>query len=275
MRIFGLDFTSAPGPKKPITCAVCEIEDGRLSVISFVDINDFEGFENFCESKGTWVAGMDFPFGMPRRLIDHLQYPRTWERYVAAFASMSRRDFVALLSRYKEKQPKGGKEHRRITDVQAGALSPMKLYGVPVGKMFFEGAPRLVRSGASVLPFVKRSEERIIVEAYPGLLARKAIGRQPYKTDDRRKQSEERTAARRSIINWLKERCAGIYGMSVEFKDGTVDVAVRDPSGDKLDSILCAIQAAWAFSKRNDRYGIPRDVDLVEGWIVDPSLGAL
>jgi hypothetical protein len=170
LRIFGLDFTSRPTRKKPITCSVCEVENNKLSVLSFLSIPDFNSFESFCEAEGAWVAGMDFPFGMPHVLIDDLHYPQTWERYVAKFGSMTRQNFIDLLTDYKRKQPKGSKEHRRITDVRTGSLSPMKLYGVPVGKMFFEGAPRLAGSGASILPFVKRSVERIIIEAYPALV---------------------------------------------------------------------------------------------------------
>ena len=270
MRIFGLDFTSSPTPKKPITCAACRFHDKKLSVLSFECINDFNSLESFCAAKGAWVAGMDFPFGMPRKLIDHLQYPQDWERYVAKFGSMTRQDFVDLLTDYKSKQPKGEKEHRRITDIRAGSLSPMKLYGVPVGKMFFEGAPRLARSGASVPPFVKRSSEKIIVEAYPGLIARRAIGRRSYKTDDKRSQSAEHAGARCSIAKWLEGRCASIYGMSVELSHEIAGRAINDPSGDMLDSALCAVQAAWAFSMRDNGYGIPPGVDLLEGWIVDP-----
>jgi hypothetical protein len=114
MRIFGLDFTSRPTPKKPITCSVCELENNKLWVLSFLSIPGFNSFESFCEAEGAWVTGMDFPFGMPRKLIDHLQYPHAWERYVAKFGSLTRQNFIDLLTDYKSKQPKGAKEHRRM-----------------------------------------------------------------------------------------------------------------------------------------------------------------
>jgi hypothetical protein len=271
MHIYGLDFTSRPRPSKPITCAACEIKDGRLSINEFRNITDFTAFENFCGAEGAWIAGMDFPFGMPRKLIDHLRYPRAWEQYVAKFGAMSRQAFVDLLTDYKDKQPPGNKEHRRKTDILARSLSPMKLYGVPVGKMFFEGAPRLARSGASILPFLKASTERIIIETYPGLVARTAIGRKPYKTDDKRKQTPQHTSARHDIVQWLQGRsCCDLYGMTLEFGDAQADVAVNDPSGDMLDAVLCAMVAAWAFSRHDHGYGIPADVDQSEGWIVHP-----
>ncbi len=273
MRIYGLDFTSSPMASKPITCAVCEIESGRLLFHKLQDITDFEGFEGFCELGGTWVAGMDFPFGMPRKFIDDLQYPHVWEQYVAKFGSLTRKDFVNLLTYYKGKQPKGNKEHRRITDIEAGSLSPMKLYGVPLGKMFFEGARRLAQSGACILPVRMKNSERIVLEAYPGLVARTAICRRSYKSDDKRKQCAKHFDARRDIVAWLKGGdCARIYGMTIEFSDDLGRVVICDRSGDRLDAILSAVQAGWAFLKRKEGYGIPVGVDLSEGWIVDPQL---
>jgi predicted RNase H-like nuclease len=46
----------------------------------------------------------------------------------------------------------------------------------------------------------------------------------------------------------------------------------HDPTGDHLDALLCAIQAAWAWTMRDHAYGAPRDADAIEGWIADPSL---
>lgn len=63
-------------------------------------------------------------------------------------------------------------EHRRQIDKQARSISPQKLYGVPVGKMFFEGAPRLVDAGVSVPGLLRGDPGRVVVEAYTGVLAR-------------------------------------------------------------------------------------------------------
>jgi capsular polysaccharide biosynthesis protein len=59
---------------------------------------------------------------------------------------------------------------------------------VPVGLIFFEGAPRLVRLGVTIPALRSGDWERIVVEAYPGVLARQLIGRAGYKTDNIRKQ---------------------------------------------------------------------------------------
>ena len=47
---------------------------------------------------------------------------------------------------------------------------------------------------------------------------------------------------------------------------------VNDPTGDQLDALFCAIQAAWAWNMRERKYGAPPSVDRLEGWIADPGL---
>ena len=47
---------------------------------------------------------------------------------------------------------------------------------------------------------------------------------------------------------------------------------VSDPSADALDSLLCAVQAAWAYEKRYEGYGVPPECDPDEGLILDPAL---
>jgi hypothetical protein len=43
-------------------------------------------------------------------------------------------------------------------------------------------------------------------------------------------------------------------------------VVVADGSGDLLDAVICAVQAAWAATRAN--YGIPAHAPTGEGWIV-------
>jgi hypothetical protein len=63
-----------------------------------------------------------------------------------------------------------------------------------------------------------------------------------------------------------------IYGFAVEMDARWRDEFVQDPSADALDSLLCAIQAAWAYEKRDEGYGVPSEWDPEEGWILDPAL---
>ncbi len=49
------------------------------------------------------------------------------------------------------------------------------------------------------------------------------------------------------------------------------EALVADPSADRLDAVLCLVQAAWASGR--PRHGLPEGVDPVEGWIVSAGLG--
>jgi hypothetical protein len=44
-----------------------------------------------------------------------------------------------------------------------------------------------------------------------------------------------------------------------------------DPQADTLDALLCAVQAAWAWTHRERGFGMPEDCDRLEGWIADPA----
>ena len=49
------------------------------------------------------------------------------------------------------------------------------------------------------------------------------------------------------------------------------DALVADGSGDTLDAVLCMVQAAWGQLRREAGdiwYGLPPDLDPLEGWIV-------
>jgi hypothetical protein len=253
--------------------AVCDLEDSVLSVRDFRRLLRFEAFEAFLASDAPWIAGIDFPFGQPRKLIDNLGWPRSWEGYVGAVHAMGKTEFEQTWARYRAPRPKGDKQHRRETDIRANSRSPMMLAGVPVGKMFFQGAPRLLASGASIRPFRHADNRRIIVEAYPALVARKWIGTRRYKTDTKLKHTLEKETARRKIATGLlSPKLREHYGLSVALSGEAVDQLVHDSAADQLDALLCAVQAGWAYSRRREDYGIPAECDTLEGWIVDPGM---
>jgi hypothetical protein len=138
--------------------------------------------------------------------------------------------------------------------------------------MFFRAASYLLKSGASIIPCRPSDDSRIVIEAYPALVARKWIGRRSYKTDTKAKQSAEHRAARQAIADGIRTQCYARYSLQLDLNESHFGQLVADPSGDKLDSVLCAIQAAWAYTKRASGYGIPANCDPLEGWIVDPDM---
>lgn len=270
-RVFGVDFTSRPTSRKPITCAHCLLENQVLHCERVESFGTFEAFEGWLESPGPWVAGFDFPFGQSRRFIDNIGWPACWRDYVRFVSTLTRAEFRQALDDYRAPRPAGDKEHRRSMDSLTGAISPQKLYGVPVGLMFFEGAPRLLQSGVHLPGLVDGDAARIAVEAYPGVLARR-VTRSGYKSDTLAKQTESQAQARQALVDWLgSDVCRRTYGVTVEFDRRLKD----DPTGDSLDAVLCAVQASWARRNAGDIAARLTADHRLEGWIADPRAFSL
>lgn len=274
MNIHGIDFTSTPGRRKPIVSLACELRGERLVVKSISRWTSLDGFEDFLEHPGPWIAGCDFPFGQARRFLENIGWPGDWSAYVAHAGSMSRARFRAELDAYRAPRPAGDREHRRATDVRASAISPQKLYGVPVGLMFHVGAPLLQRSRVNLPHLRETGDDRVVVEAYPGFFIRQLFGRVRYKSDSRAGQSEAQWQIRREIVDALSGPAVRLaYGVTVEARAEQREEIVADGAGDCLDALLCAVQAAWAWRRKDEGFGCRSDVDPLEGWIADPALG--
>lgn len=273
MKVFGFDFISVPSKKKSITCANCRLMEQVLNVEDFQSLISFQQLEDFLQTSGPWIAGFDFPFGQPKKLIVNLGWPHSWEGYVRLLGNMTKDEFSQILTRYRKHRDKGDKQHMRLIDKKARSCSPMMLYGVPVAKMFFEGAPILLRSGASIIPNRPLNVDRIIVEAYPALVARKFISMDSYKNDTKSKQTLAQREARAKVVEKLSsDSMKKLYGFHVELSDVQVKGCIEEPGADLLDSVLCAVQAAWSYENRENNYGIPVDCDSLEGWITDPEM---
>ena len=273
MNIFGLDFTSTPTKRKPITCVACELHETLLHVQNCLLLPSFTAFEAFLQTPGPWLAALDFPFGQPRKLITNLGWPSSWKDYIQLIASMDKTTFEETLTTYCQSQPAGDKLHLRTVDKLAGAISPMMLHRVPVGKMFFQGAPRLLASGVSILPCHSTPDNRIAIEGYPSLVARKWLGKRSYKSDERGKQTSTREDARRELVQKLcSDELLAHYGCTLAIADDMTTMLIHEPMGDALDALLCAIQAAWVYLQRDKGYGIMAEYNRDEGWIADPAI---
>jgi hypothetical protein len=273
VKIYGLDFTSAPTGRKPLVAIACTLEKRVLRVEGVEVLDDFEEFEGFLESGGPWVCGMDFPFGQPRPLIEALGWPSSWEGYVGKVSRLSQEEFEDAIKGHMAGRPKGGKFHYRLADRRSGSSSAMMLFRVPVGKMFYRGAPRLLASGVSIEPCRPTDRGCVAVEAYPAVVARRFLGRESYKSDDRKKQTPAQRTAREKLLEGLgSETLEEAYGFTVEIDAAWREELARDPMADTLDSVLCAVQAAWAYTKSGERWGVPEECDRDEGWIMDPQL---
>ena len=272
MHVFGLDFTSTPSRSKPLACLRCTLDGTVLRADDLEEWQDFSEFERMLRRPGPWIAGIDFPFGQSRKFVETINWPANWRDYVLHARSLGRNGFRAALDAYRQTRPEGDKEHRRRTDIAAGSISPQKLYGVPVGLMFYEGAPRLAEFDVTIPHLQDGDPGRIVIEAYPGVLARQIIGRRSYKQDSKKKRTAEQREARFDLLARIRDGALrDLCGIEVEARDAICE----DPGGDHLDALLCAIQAAWAWRCRTNGYGAPPFVDPLEGWIADPSLSSM
>jgi len=267
VRIYGVDFTCAPRRAKSITVAAGLLKKNSLEIQEVESLETFAAFEAFLARPGPWIGGFDFPFSLPRELVRDLGWPRPWRELVAHCASMTRLELRAALDAYRNARPPGRKYAHRATDLPAGSSSPMKLVNPPVALMFHEGARRLAAAGIDVPLLLPRDFSRVALEAYPGLLARRQLGvRESYKSDTRSEHTRARKAARRKIFQELQ--MGKPLGIRVTGSRGLEKLALDDGSGDTLDAVICAVQAAWGWQRRATNYGLPADAPAGEGWIV-------
>jgi hypothetical protein len=272
VKIYGLDFTSAPGRRKPLIVLGCKLEDNSLRIENSETLTDFGGFEDFLRRPGPWLCGMDFPFGQPRSLVAALGWPEDWEGYVSKVGGLSKDEFEDAIRADMATRPPGSKWRYRLADRRSHSSSAMMLFRVPVGKMFYQGAPRLLASGVRVEPCRRNGDDRVAVEAYPAVVARRFLGRTAYKRDAVPDTPERRSARETLLAGLESETLREAYGFTLEMDDRWRKQFVGEPSADALDSLLCAVQAAWAYTKIDENYGVPQECDRDEGWILDPAL---
>ena len=267
MRVYGVDFTCAPRRAKSITVASGQLKKNSLEIQEIELLETFAAFEAFLARPGPWIGGFDFPFSLPLELVRDLGWPKAWPQLVGHCAGMTRLELRAALDAYRNSRQPGSKYAHRATDLPAGSSSPMKLVNPPVALMFHEGARRIAAAGAHVPALSNGDPSRVALEAYPGLLARKQLGvRESYKSDTRSEHTSARKAARRRIIQGLK--MGKPLDIRLDVPRRLEKLALDDGSGDTLDAVICAVQAAWGWQRRATNYGLPADAPAGEGWIV-------
>ena len=246
--------------------AIGRIDGARLRIERIERLDDFPAFERLL-SGGAWHGGFDFPFGQPRAFVEANGWPTRWPGFARHVAGMARATFEAAIYAFMRPRPPGAKLLHRAADTPAGSSSPMQLAYVPVGKMFYEGALRL-HGARATLPRMQRGDPaRIAVEAYPGLAARRVLGRASYKNDP---PGVTRAAERLRLLDAM---CDGAlrdaYGHRVVLPRGAAAALAGERDADALDAVLAALQAAWSATQPG--FGLPRRFDTLEGWIVDPA----
>ncbi len=269
MEIWGVDFTSRPTRQKAITVARGHLHESEFRLAVVDHIETFDGFESLLLEAGPWIAAFDFPFGLPREFcaeIGWLKPSTNWPAVTKKLAAISREDLTNHCRAYCDARPAGSKFAHRAVDRLAGSSPSMKWVNPPVVYMLKEGAPRLLGAGVDIPGQHHGDKSRIALEAYPGFLAR-SITKASYKNDQRAKQTPALFAARQQILETL---LSGKYSLAIKLvaTKAMQKMLQQDASGDTLDAVLCALQAAWAYERRDQNFGLPANIDPLEGWIV-------
>ncbi len=225
----------------------------------------FDGFAAWLRTPGPWLAVFDLPFGLPRELVTALGWPVQWLPLMRHYAALGRREIRDTFKAFCDTRPRGAKFAHRATDGPAGSSPSMKWVNPPVAWMLHAGVPLLMDAGLHLPGLHDGDEERVALEGYPGLLARERLGVRPYKSDDRRKQTPERLTARKDLLDALEQGRTRL-ALRLKLTHAQRDTLIADASGDRLDAVLCLMQAGWASGQPG--YGMPVDVDPLEGWIV-------
>ena len=268
----GIDFTSAPSRRKPVVVALGH-RDGNAIVLERFELHTtFDTFALWVRTPGPWLGVFDLPFGLPRELVLALGWPTDWHALMRHYAALSRTEIRATFAAFCAARPAGGKFAHRATDSPAGSSPSMKWVNPPVAFMLHAGVPLLIDAGVHLPALHAGDALRTALEGYPGLLARELIGARSYKSDTTAKQTPQRVASRRDLLAAL-EAGRSRLGLRLRLTWAQRDELIDDAMGDRLDAVLCLVQAAWAAGQPN--LGLPPAVDPIEGWIVSAPFVAI
>lgn len=270
MQLLGCDFSSSPTPRKPIVVALGQRSGARVRLSGLEAFDSLDAWGAWLARPGAWVGGFDLPFGLPRELVEHLGWPTDWLGCMRHYAGLSRAQIRDTFAAFCAARPVGGKFAHRATDGPAGSSPSMKWVNPPVAFMLHAGVPRLLAAGVSLPGLHAGDAGRVALEAYPGLLAREVLGRRSYKSDQRAAQTADRLIARKDLLCAL-ELGNHRLGLRLALSPAQYDALAQDASGDRIDAVLCLLQAAWAERRHAEagdaRYGLPAGMDPLEGWI--------
>jgi hypothetical protein len=264
-RLFGVDFTSAPTRRKPITLAQGRIDGELLRFEGLREFPAFPEFELLLREPGQWFGAFDFPFGLPRGFVEAQGLGASTDEVIGELRRRcgDRMGLRRLVDSWGNTQPSGHRLlHRRTDRAMPGitSSSPLQTRYVPVGFMYFEGVSRLVAADVTLPGMRVGAPHRVAVEGYPGLLAHALIGKRSYKNKD----EPDRLIARKEIVDALEQGRSPL-GLRLKLTHAQREALVADAGGDRLDAALCLMQAGWA--ARQPNCGLPPDIDPVEGWI--------
>jgi hypothetical protein len=250
-RILGIDFSGARDAGRKIWIAESHLSSRGLLAVT--DIRPACELENSGDApdvaiaslrrhllaEADTVAGCDFPFSIPRALIEE----ESWEAFISAFPG--RFDHADAFRDWAFRKA-GMKEARRQTD--KAAKTPFNSYNIRIHRQTWWGVKALlhplVTSGmAAIRPYqsMPRDGRPVVIEICPAS-SMKSIGfYPPYKG-----RSEQHRLARHMVIRRL------VDDGYLEMPERSVRRRLLDNAGgDALDAVIAAIATAQADLSRD------------------------
>jgi hypothetical protein len=237
--VVGVDFSGAADAGRRIWLSTGTLGDQGLRVGSCTPAERLPGsapdrapclqaLRAFLRCLGSAIVGLDFPFGLPRSLVDE----PSWSEFVLGFPGR-----FPDLTAFQAHCRRGGRELRRRTDCEA--RTPFSPYNLRLFRQTYYGIrevlhPLVGEGSARVRPMQPGLPGRPqLVEICPASTLKMLEVYRPYKGG-----KPGHCQARRTILRTLEVR-----GMRLGSK-ALRRVVLADAAGDALDSV-CAAFAAW------------------------------
>ena len=241
-RVIGVDFSGAKRAGDHIWIAVGTQSRGRLTLDSCRPARELAGGARdrdpalaalvaFLASERRAAAGLDFPFSLPKSLIEETG----WEDFLRAFPGRYP-DAESLQADCR--RAAGGRELKRRTDVEAKV--PFSAYNLRLYRQTHAGIASvllpLVECGAArVVPMQAPAPGKLLLaETCPASLLKRLELYTPYKG-----RGDGLRDARLTLVNELVNK-----GLLSEPDKSLGERMIEDRGGDALDAAIAAIAAA-------------------------------
>ena len=90
VALLGCDFSSSPTRRKPIVLAWGRCQGARVHLERLQLCETLGDWGQVMAQDSDWVGGFDLPFGLPRALVEQLNWPLTWRACMDHYASLDR-----------------------------------------------------------------------------------------------------------------------------------------------------------------------------------------
>ena len=236
-QVYGVDFSGAKNAGKKIWVASGVMDGDALRIKDCYWAEDLPGsgrsrdrclaaLRDFIKREQTAVFGLDFPFGLPRDLVEEYA---CWEDFVLSFPD---RYSSPEAFRRACREADGGRELKRVTDRQS--QTPFSPYNLRLYRQTYFGIrdvlhPLVREQLAYVLPMQSALPGKPwVLEICPASTLKQEALYQPYKG-----RREAHRKAREHILREIEEKA-----LSIPAKSRAEIMA--DCEGDVLDSVIAA-----------------------------------